>query len=74
MPVTYVAPCSEVSHEADLPQPLISVALLVTWLLLNNAIAPGCSCSGVLLAVALPLGPHASGPSTRDRPDAPLLR
>jgi len=39
-----------------LPQPVISTALLLTWLLLHNSISVGLLLSGAILAVALPLG------------------
>jgi multicomponent K+:H+ antiporter subunit E len=38
-----------------LPQPVISVALFVTWLLLNNSVVAGVILSGAILAAALPL-------------------
>lgn len=38
-----------------LPQPLLSVALLVVWLLAHNAASPGLVLLGLLLAVAIPL-------------------
>jgi multicomponent K+:H+ antiporter subunit E len=38
-----------------LPSPLLSVALLVVWLLLNNTLAPGQVLLGALLALGLPL-------------------
>ena len=38
-----------------LPSPLLSVALLVVWLLLNDTLAPGQWLLGALLALALPL-------------------
>ncbi|HSJ33052.1 MAG TPA: Na+/H+ antiporter subunit E [Longimicrobiales bacterium] len=37
------------------PQPVISATLLLTWLLLHNAISVGLLLTGVLLAVGLPL-------------------
>ncbi|MGH7449149.1 MAG: Na+/H+ antiporter subunit E, partial [Longimicrobiales bacterium] len=39
-----------------LPQPAISFALLLTWLLLHNDVSVGLLISGVILAVAVPLG------------------
>jgi multicomponent K+:H+ antiporter subunit E len=39
-----------------MPQPVISVALLVTWLLMNNGISAALLLSGIVLAVVLPLG------------------
>ncbi|WP_372719867.1 Na+/H+ antiporter subunit E [Immundisolibacter sp.] len=38
-----------------LPAPLLSAALLVVWLLLNNTLAPGQILLGALLALVLPL-------------------
>jgi multicomponent K+:H+ antiporter subunit E len=38
-----------------LPQPSMSVALLVVWLLLHNAATPGLIVLGIILAVGLPL-------------------
>ncbi|MFP5464431.1 MAG: Na+/H+ antiporter subunit E [Gammaproteobacteria bacterium] len=38
-----------------LPSPLLSVALLLIWLLLNDTLAPGQALLGALLALALPL-------------------
>ena len=38
-----------------LPSPLLSLALLVVWLLLNNTLAPGQVLLGALLALGLPL-------------------
>lgn len=38
-----------------LPSPLLSVALLLVWLLLNDTLAPGQALLGALLALALPL-------------------
>ena len=38
-----------------LPSPLLSIALLVVWLLLNNTLAPGQVLLGALLALGLPL-------------------
>lgn len=38
-----------------LPSPLLSVALLVMWLLLNQSVAPGQILLGGLLAIAAPL-------------------
>ncbi|MBR9989284.1 MAG: Na+/H+ antiporter subunit E [Gemmatimonadetes bacterium] len=38
-----------------MPQPVISVALLVTWLLLNNGVSAALLVSGVVLAVGVPL-------------------
>lgn len=39
-----------------LPQPWISTALFLTWLLLHNSVSAGSLASGVVLAVLLPLG------------------
>ena len=39
-----------------LPQPLITVGLFATWLLLHNSVSAGLLVSGVVLAVLLPLG------------------
>jgi multicomponent K+:H+ antiporter subunit E len=39
-----------------LPQPIMSTALLMTWLLLHNSVSAGLLLSGVMLAVGLPLG------------------
>jgi multicomponent K+:H+ antiporter subunit E len=38
-----------------LPQPLMSVTLLATWLLANNTIAPGAILLGAVLAIAIPM-------------------
>lgn len=38
-----------------LPSPLLSTALLLVWLLLNDTLAPGQALLGALLALALPL-------------------
>jgi multicomponent K+:H+ antiporter subunit E len=38
-----------------LPQPLLSVALLLVWLLAHNAASPGLVVLGLVLAVAIPL-------------------
>ncbi len=38
-----------------MPAPLLSAALLVVWLLLNNTLAPGQILLGALLALVLPL-------------------
>ncbi|HEX2795931.1 MAG TPA: Na+/H+ antiporter subunit E [Immundisolibacter sp.] len=38
-----------------LPSPLLSAALLLIWLLLNDTLAPGQALLGVLLSLALPL-------------------
>ena len=38
-----------------LPHPLLSILLLVTWLLLNNTIAPGHLLLGTLLGLLIPL-------------------
>ena len=37
------------------PQPAMSIALLITWLLLHNSVSAGLLLLGALLAVALPL-------------------
>lgn len=58
-----------------LPQPLISAALLLTWLLLHNGISAGLLISGVVLAVAIPLGTQKFWPEyPRTVRVAPLLR
>jgi multicomponent K+:H+ antiporter subunit E len=58
-----------------LPQPVISAALLVTWLLLHNAISVGLLLTGVLFAVGLPLVTHRFWPEyPRTIRIAPLLR
>ena len=44
------------------PQPVISAALLLTWLLLHNAISVGLLLTGVLLAIGLPLVTHRFWP------------
>lgn len=41
-----------------LPQPVISTALLLTWLLLHNSVSVGLLVSGAVLAVLLPLWTH----------------
>ena len=51
-----------------LPQPLLSLSLLVVWLLLGNTLAPGQILLGLLLALALPLF------TVRFWPDRPRLR
>jgi multicomponent K+:H+ antiporter subunit E len=51
-----------------LPAPLMSLALLAIWLLLNNTLAIGQAVLGALLAVAIPWF------SERARPDRPRLR
>ena len=38
-----------------IPQPLVSVAVFATWLLLNGSFAPGQLLLGLALAVAIPL-------------------
>jgi multicomponent K+:H+ antiporter subunit E len=38
-----------------LPQPLMSIVLLIVWLLAHNAVTPGLTLLGVLLAVGIPL-------------------
>lgn len=38
-----------------LPQPVISAALLLTWLLLHNSVSAGLLVSGAVLAIVLPL-------------------
>lgn len=45
-----------------LPQPLISVALLLIWLLANNAASPGLIVSGLALALVIPLLTHRFWP------------
>ena len=57
------------------PQPVISAALLLTWLLLHNAISVGLLLTGVLLAVGLPLLTQRFWPEyPRTIRIAPLLR
>lgn len=57
------------------PQPVISAMLLLTWLLLHNAISVGLLLTGVLLAVGLPLATHRFWPEyPRTIRIAPLLR
>jgi multicomponent K+:H+ antiporter subunit E len=38
-----------------LPQPMMSVALLVVWLLAHNAVTPGLLALGIVLALGIPL-------------------
>lgn len=47
------------------PRPLQSGAILLTWILLNNSVAPGILLLGVLLAWLLPL---ATAPMLADQP------
>ena len=57
------------------PQPVISATLLLTWLLLHNAISVGLLLTGVLLAVGLPLLTQRFWPEyPRTIRIAPLLR
>lgn len=57
------------------PQPMISATLLLTWLLLHNAISVGLLLTGVLLAVGLPLLTQRFWPEyPRTIRIAPLLR
>ena len=51
-----------------LPQPLLSLSLLVVWLLLGNTLAPGQILLGLFIALALPLF------TVRFWPDRPRLR
>lgn len=44
------------------PQPVLSVVLLLTWLLMNNTVAPGQLLLGAILAVALPWFTHRFWP------------
>lgn len=58
-----------------LPQPFISFALLLTWLLLHNGISAGLLISGVVLAVVIPLGTQKFWPEyPRTMRVVPLLR
>jgi multicomponent K+:H+ antiporter subunit E len=58
-----------------LPQPVISTALLLTWLLLHNSVSAGLLASGVILAVVLPLGTQHFWPEyPRTVRFLPLLR
>lgn len=41
-----------------LPQPLLTLVLLVTWLILNDSIAPGSILMGAIVGVAVPLITH----------------
>ena len=41
-----------------LPQPVLSVVLLATWLLITNSIAPGSIVMGAIVGVAVPLITH----------------
>ncbi len=53
-----------------LPQPLLSAALLATWLLLNNTLAPAHLLLGAVLAIAVPLlvAPLRAAPVRLRRP------
>lgn len=51
-----------------LPQPLLSLSLLVVWLLLGNTLAPGQILLGLCIALVLPLF------TVRFWPDRPRLR
>lgn len=54
-----------------LPQPLLSLSLLVVWLLLGNTLAPGQILLGLFIALALPLFTVRFWPD-RPRPRRPL--
>lgn len=47
-----------------LPSPILSVALLIMWLLLNQSISPGQLLIGGLLAIAAPILSHPLRPFT----------
>lgn len=58
-----------------LPQPIVSLGLLITWLLLFNAVTPGLLLLGIILAITIPLFTAQFWPSyPRTVRLAPLLK
>lgn len=56
-----------------LPRPLVSLAIVAAWLLLNQTLAPGHLVLAVLLAVALPLATRAFAQPAPVRLGRPFL-
>ena len=55
------------------PSPLLSVALLIMWLLMNQSVAPGHLLLGALLAVFVPLWARPLRPMVAVRIKKPLV-